>query len=339
LGLKLTLIMPGVLSLSAQRPLWSPSLSLLGARGRWTHDADTDYETAIFDLFGVPAGTARELAVAPVSYLGDTGQAPPGYCLRADPVHLHARRHQLILMTGEEFYPSGDEAQHLVNEIQLLYADRDWQFEAPHPSRWYLHLVDVPRLQTWTLAQVLGKDIDAYLPTGDDGVWWHGVLNEIQMVLHQSQVNFDREQNDAPTINSVWFWGGGNSVPTTKRVWDTVWADEVVARGLALAAGTRVQSPPDSIEIILEQLTSGRGLIVLGDTGPGLRSKTASDWERTIEHLDYHWLLPLIDRLKTDRTTELVLYDPGYAQIQIDGSDINKWWRRKKPPPHRLNND
>ena len=99
--------------------------------------------------------------------------------------------------------PAPDEARELVAALNTPFAQDGLVFRAPRPARWYLGLDRVPALVTRALPDVAGKDIDRYLPTGDDRLRWHHVLNEIQMLLHAHPVNQAREALNQPAINSV----------------------------------------------------------------------------------------------------------------------------------------
>lgn len=66
-------------------------------RGAFRELPALDEAELLARAFGVEEA---DLALAPLHYLGISGSDPEGYCLFAYPVHLHARREQLILMAG-----------------------------------------------------------------------------------------------------------------------------------------------------------------------------------------------------------------------------------------------
>ena len=43
---------------------------------------------------------------------------------------------------------------------------------------------------------------------------WYKLLNEIQMFMHQHEVNQQRMQSGLLAINSLWFWGAGSRPQT-----------------------------------------------------------------------------------------------------------------------------
>jgi len=57
--------------------------------------------------------------------------------------------------------------------------------------------------------QVPNRD---FLPYGQDAVWWHKFVNELQMFLFDYSANKKREEKGQYPINSIWFSGGGKKI-------------------------------------------------------------------------------------------------------------------------------
>lgn len=131
------------------------------------------------------------------------------YWLRADPVNLQPDRDTVLLAGHEELFLTQDEADKLVTQINEHFIDEPWTLYALSPHRWYLRLNNPAELKTTPLVKVLGEDINQYSPSGDDAEYWFKIVNELQMLIHGSNVNFERESRNMWTANSVWLWGGG----------------------------------------------------------------------------------------------------------------------------------
>ena len=86
----------------------------------------------------------------------------------------------------------------IANGVFLLHLK---QFEAPVH---YPHILSV-----------LGKTINPYIEQTRQILPWYKLLNEIQMFLHQHEVNQQRMQRGLLTINSLWFWGAGSKPQAT----------------------------------------------------------------------------------------------------------------------------
>jgi len=131
--------------------------------------------------------------------------------LCADPCYLHADRDQLLLF-ADELAISDDDAAQIINLIQPLLADYDATLVQHSNNQWLLKLNTMPDLTFTALADVAGKTVQTALPKGDEQQrqQWIRLWNEIQMILFDSPVNIERQQQGRVPINSLWFWGKGD---------------------------------------------------------------------------------------------------------------------------------
>ena len=188
----LHLIIPGLLgpwTLQPEFPL-PQTTALERLLGRATvQSAATGLEATLFTLFGLaPDSDANDLPVAAVTRLADGGAANRGWWLRADPVHLQADLHQILLLDARILNIDAGEAQTLLNEFNRVFAADGWNLEIPHPSRWYLRLDQHPDIRTYPLMAAIGHNINPLLPFGGASPRWHTLLTEIQMLFHSSPV-------------------------------------------------------------------------------------------------------------------------------------------------------
>jgi len=268
-------------------------------------------------VFGIDASV---LAAAPLHYLAMTGEEPQGYCLFAYPVYLHARREQLVLMTGEEFELSDEEAAVLI-EALLEYFPH-WRLERTGDAMWFIITRDTPDLETTPLQTVLGEDINDHLPRGGDAREWLKIMNELQMILFDSPVNRAREAAGRPPVNSLWFWGGGRLPDIKVERWQRVATNDPVALGIGRRAGLAAQwlkeapAAPDAGMEITEPGTlwihSGAG-----KGGEGQPAISDTQWEA------------LGAALRDGALERLVLIEPGHGELTIEARHTRSWlpWR------------
>ncbi len=158
----------------------------------------------LFQLFGLPIPKDADLPVAAITRLADGGEiGEAGWWLRADPVHLRPDLHGVLLADARVLALESAEVDALVVAFNQTFAEDGLCLEAPRPDRWYLRLPTDPGLRTHALAQVIGRDIHAWMPYGTAGRRWNGLLTEIQMLFHHHPVNRAREERHQPLINSV----------------------------------------------------------------------------------------------------------------------------------------
>ncbi|MDH3672642.1 MAG: hypothetical protein OES46_16040, partial [Gammaproteobacteria bacterium] len=306
----MSLVIPGLLGpkssangdgLSPSPP--TPTLEMLLARAdRQRVDRSPDFEAMMFELFDIDVDTDHDLPVAPVTRALDLGVIDKGWWLRADPVHLRADRDRLILADNKVLGITQDEADGLVSEIMEVYAEDGWVLKAARPDRWYLKPTHVPKLNTIPLPAVIGRDINDCLPRGEDYRTWHTILNEVQILLHTAKTNAERERRGAPSVNSVWFWGGGRLPELKHTQWSHVWSGEPVSRALARLSQTPSADIPDGAEDWLDSnSTPGDHLLVLDQGREALEYGALDEWHRFVDAIERNWLAPLTAGLRNKR--------------------------------------
>lgn len=323
----LSLVLPGLLG-EQTAEVSLPALEKVLARAD-RREGRAGLEAALFELFGVSVQPDRDLPVAAVGYVSDVGRKPKGYCLRADPVHLVPDRDHLVLVDGATLRLSRPEAERLVDELNAHFAGEGWRWEASVPTRWYLTLPEAPALRTYPLSMVAGKAIRNYLPVGAEGRRWHGIMNEVQMLLHASEVNRHRQAQGEIPVSSVWFWGGG-AVPTVGHSrWSQVWSDEPVSLGLAELSCTPHSAVPADAETWLREATApGEHLLVLEDLCLALRKDEGAGAQAALLAVHETWLAPLFAALRGRTLNSLSLHAGNGRVFHLTRAGLRRWWRR-----------
>ncbi len=357
-ALKLSLVIPGLLGPFPpdKRPEALPALpgleTLLG-KATTSDMASMDLEALLFHLFDIPVSPELDLPVAAVSHLTECDQADSGYWLKADPVHLMAQQDKVYLV-GHDLLPiSMEEATQLTTEFNALYAEDGWQLQACGSHHWYLRLPDNPLITTTPLANALGFDIGPLLPgnkvprskvpgsevskgkgsQGEKDLRWHGIMNEIQMLLHGSHVNQAREARGEAVINGLWLWGGGELPEPVDSPWQRVWSDDNLGQGLATLTQTASAIPNSCDEILSQQ---GSQLLILDSLRyPALRGDMG-EWSQALDFIEADWLLPLFTGLQSGRLAELTLYPVNGQRYTLSRSALRRWWRRCRSLSHYL---
>src|SRR6266566_4106748 len=161
-------------------------------------------------------------------------------------------------------------------------------FHPLQPARWYVRLQKTPDMQTTPAAAARGE----------------------------------------PALNSVWFWGGGVIDAAKARPFSAVFADDPLARGLALAAAIPVRALPRDSDSVLAALgDEGIALVVLNVP------REAQPRERRAA-LERDWFLPLLAALKSGRIGMLTLHLCGadsLLEVETVRSDLRYFWRLRKP--------
>ncbi len=335
-GHSLTLYLPGILHPTAGSDDSGAScraLETLFARAEQTEQASPlTPEDDLFALFGVHRDGATDLPVAAVTRMLDMGIIDNDWWLRADPVHLSLDRDRLVLMDATQLDITPGETSRLVAEIMEVYAADGWLLKAPHPERWYLKPARIPEMTTTPLSQVVGKDVSAFLPQGPDGTRWHTVMNEVQILLHASAVNSERERQGKLPINSLWFWGGGRLPRIKTPPWTRLWSGEPISLSLARLSATATESVPDGFDTWHRRASEpGQHLVVFAGADQASAHGNVARWREAMNRLEQNWMAPLLQALKAGKLSKATLITDAGLQFALDARQSRRWWRRRQP--------
>lgn len=245
-GPELHLLVPGVLGPmphlgAASRPPQVPRLEALLGRADQTPAPGDDFISTLLHLFQLSRPSAGDWPSASLCLLADGGDPGGQAWLRADPVLLQPDMDRVLVFDSRSLGVQMEEAQALVELFNHHFAADGWNLMAPGPDRWYLSGPAGADLVTAPLHQVIGRGLYPFLPKGAGGAPWRRLLNEVQMLFFQAPVNQRREREGRPPISGIWLWGGGRCPEPVPVPWQRVWADEPLARGLALRAGVPLE--------------------------------------------------------------------------------------------------
>ncbi|MFQ5470021.1 MAG: hypothetical protein ACE5EH_06880 [Gammaproteobacteria bacterium] len=306
-----------------------PGLEAILARSDYFQSGKQSEITALQKQFGLFEGQNQPACrVAPITYLVDVAPDSTSYILRADPVHLQVDRDAVVLLGNEQLDISKDEAIHIANEINAHFCEESWTIIPASAKRWYIRLSRNTALNTSSIDDVMGQNINNYMPGGDDGLYWRQVMNEIQMLLHRSDVNKQRQSNGEPAINSIWLWGGGVLPPPQPVSWGQVYGDDVLLEGLAKLCRVPYSMVPDNYNG-MPGLVDGidSSLLVFNAT----RFPSISDHDELGDYMhamERDWFKLIFSALKSSSLGSLdINLDRHY--FSTTSKVMRSWWKRK----------
>lgn len=311
-----------------------PALEKLLARGRGEILESVPLENLLCEMFDVPSrADARQsdapradAPVAPISAAFDgLGE---GCWLRADPVHLRLQREQMLLLPNLEI--GADEAGQMCVSLNQHFAGQGMEFFAPHPLRWYVRFGVLPDIETVPLSQASGHNVHGLLPKGAEALRWHQVFNEIQMLLFAHPLNEAREARGELPINSVWFWGGGDSALLPQKKYQSVYSDEVLAEMFAAAADIPFAGWPAQWRD--EENIAGQLLVWTGLRSALQRGDLAA-WRKALQDFETGYAQPLWQALRSGKIAQLrldILGGESFRRASLTRRDAWAFWRRSK---------
>ena len=282
-----------------------PALERWLARG----DAGTLAAGSLGEVLALQYGIPEPVPYAAISSSSD---------LLADPVHIELGQVAAVLHDAAALGITPEEAGALTRDLTRHFKDDGIEFTAPLAHRWSVRVPAGEIPATVPLERALRENTAAAMPRGTGRIKWPAVLTEIQMFLASHGANARREADGKPTINSVWFWGGGTAPASLPPRYALIHAEDAFSRGLATLSGVRAAPVPAGYAGIDAVGANQSVLLVIED--------------HASEALDERWFVPLSDALRRFDAVQLLLPRGRDTLVARIGRGTRwRWFRGSRP--------
>lgn len=210
------------------------------------------------------AGVLGELGVAcPADGLaalrmwGQTGDRPTAWIAAADPVYLEPRLDHLFLHDLQREGVPPSDLRPLIDHLQrVLVDDRDIGFVRLGSCAYVTaqQPLATAKLSAYAIDQRQPND---YMPTGEGADAYRRLSSEIEMALHEHEVNVARESQGLQPVNGLWIWGGGHAPEQQTEACPPLFADDPLLTGRWLSKTGVAEPWPGSIDACLELAVAG----------------------------------------------------------------------------------
>lgn len=251
---------------------------------------------------------------AALRFWGQTGERSGSWMAAADPVHYQARLRDVRLRS----LPTDSDTARDIREIfatldAKFAADEDGSF-ARLGSYGYLQFDEPMNLPSVSAEVADGHVPDKFTSSGVAAKAYHRLLGELQMLLHDHEVNVRRQEAGLPEINSMWLWGGGIAPePKALSLPDLYSSDALFAGYWAGAKGT---SQP-WLDFAACISSSPHGFVAVVD-------------EESADALPAQ-LVGLASLLRRGRLRRLIVLFRDGLKVELDRIDCLKIWRNLSP--------
>ena len=255
-----------------------------------------------------------EEGLAALRMWGQTGDRPAVWIAAADPLYLEPRLDSLCLHALQRTGMPSSDLRALFDHLQeTLAQDRKFGF-IRLGSNGYLR-ADQPISTASVPAYVVDlREPGEYLPTGDYTAMHRNILGEIEMALHDHEVNLRRVEEGLQPVNSLWLWGGGRAPEKITRPQPPLFADDPLLAGYWESATAVGEYWPGSFGACVE--ASLHGFVAV--------TPESDQRHETLQA----YLEELRDLLRTKQVSRLVLLFRDGLRAEIRSARTLKFWRR-----------
>ncbi len=284
---------------------------------RWLARAELTQVTEPTELLGSILGTLN--LPAPASGLGalrmwgQTGDRPTVWVAAADPVYLEPRLDHLCLHSLADGLAPASDLRPLFDHLQQTLVENANYGFARVGSCGYLRAADSIATADMPSYVVHGQMPNDFMPTGDAADGYRSLISEVEMSLHDHEVNLRRQRHGLQPVNCLWFWGGGHAPEQYTEPHPPLFANDPLLKGHWLSKTGVVEPWPGNIADCLEASVAGFVAVAPAIDDPELLERC---------------LLELRDALNSGRLSRLTLMFRDGIGAVVERSHAWRVWRR-----------
>ncbi len=264
--------------------------------------------------------------LASLRFWGQTEERSGAWMAAADPIHLQANLDHLRLYAMPNPQLDSAEIRQILKLLQENVASEHIDF-ARIGGNIYLRCTDAISSATASPEILNGMPPDEFMPNAAGDKIYQSLSSEIQMTLHESEFNCERENARLPAINSLWIWGGGRAPQAQAKPIFPLFSNDPLFRGYWLSCKGLIRSWPNSLTECAE--ISKRGFVAVA---PDLLDHCS---DRSLDE----WLDDARQLLRRKAIGRLSLIFRDGLQIELTRRDQWRFWRRKPNTLFREDNE
>ena len=265
--------------------------------------------------------------LAALRFWGQTGERSGAWMAAADPVHLEPRLDHLCLYAFREDDISAANVRDLIDHLQETLGDDERYAFARLGRLAYLRGEEALATAAVSPDAIDGRAPDEFMPAGDVAAAHDLLLSELQMALHDHEVNQQRSANGKRVVNSIWLWGGGSAPEKDAREIPPLFADDPLFRGYWASCDGAIESWMGNLDETLRKAPDGFVAVAPGDTG-------LSESEPVAAFLEDLRLL-----LRRGDLRKLTLLCRDGLSVELGRYDGLRFWRKVSPLLLEANSD
>jgi hypothetical protein len=214
---------------------------------------------------------------------GQTGDRPKVWIAAADPVYLEPRLDHLCLHAfGSDSLLESDLRPLLDHLQQTLDHGANFGFARIRACSYLRASEPIVTAAEPPYVVHLDKPND-YMPTGEDAAAYRSLVSEVEMSLHDHEINNRRQSEGLPPINCLWFWGGGYAPVQCAESHPPLFANDPVLRGHWLSKTAPIGPWPGNIAACLDESAAGFVAVAPAHDDPDLLASSLQELRRALQ--------------------------------------------------------
>ncbi|MBT8118524.1 MAG: hypothetical protein KJN89_02305 [Gammaproteobacteria bacterium] len=253
------------------------------------------------------------------------------FCMHADPVHLQADMDHAVLTSSADLDIAVQESSAICAALDQHFHQDGLTFFTLNKDQWFVSSKEKIRMETTSLVDATGRNVNFILPAGEDSPRWRQRLTEAQMLMHSHELNMTRERAGLPSINSLWFHGPGELEVSVSDPVASICSNDDMLKGLAKHIQCDHIKVPESVAAYAEYLSSGepgsRHILQFSQLEHLTNYTDVSLWMNALEQLLQQWVYPLLKLMSKNNIT-LTLYPCNGKCYRFSKYDVLCFWRQ-----------
>lgn len=293
--------------------------------------AQKSFHDVLAKLFSLDE--AKPFPAAILSLLACDQYTEKGHWFHADPVHLQADVDHAILRDTHGLELTQQESEALIEELNDHFKDDGLHFLMANKDSWFLNVTNHEKVSTTPLNEVISRNVYSFMPQGEDALFWKKFMNEVQMLMFQSQVNERREENNKLPVNGVWLWGEGVLPDQTDLQAMNIYSQHSLVKGLANLNNLNCYSTFDVKTFIEHVSNRENNLLVLDDLFNVTCYGDVMEWQSSFNELYADWLEPIL-HWALKKKIKINLHPCNGVCYQIASHNRFRFFRNKRIESH-----
>jgi hypothetical protein len=274
-------------------------------------DTPRELLTRVLEVLNLPS---PESGLGALRMWGQTGDRPTVWIAAADPVYLEPRLDHLCLHAQDAASVPPADLRPLIDHLESALGESDSIGFARLGPCGYLR-ASRPIATSAVPPYVVHQDMpNEYMPSGEEASGYRKLVSEVEMSLHDHEVNERRVAAGQQPINCLWLWGGGYAPEQESVPHPPLFANDPLLVGHWLSKTGVVASWPGDIPSCAEAAAGGFVAVVPDEDDPDVLDRCLSD---------------LRDLLRAGRLSRLTLMFRDGIEASVEARHRWRFWRRR----------